>query len=551
MAKTTFILEADEAKAVKALLKVVDAQNKATAGMRKMGREGQQAGKSMETGLRSVASILGGLSVPAALMQGVRKVVQELEKVTALRKEMMGTAAFVEEQIMKIAHLRGDVSRKGLAAVRTEVEDISRQTAMPLEVTSEAFFLAESGMGKRTPEAKSAALAMAKFGAPAGLKPEEISQLPKLFKIWGADTEEKQLKMLGQLQMAAGESIAKTGPYLQAFIEPMVSGRIMGFKFEELLASMTAAVEATGGVAEAGTAMTATLLIGRGKTEKALKFLTESAKKRGVDFPKLEAPERLEFTRGLYQELEKAGPAALDVFITRVGGKGFKYIQQMFGEIGERKYQEVLPMINAATAELIRTMAEQYLDSISALTEQLKGRARRGETRIGIKYEPGTVLDEMVTNIIKQSEGSIKSWSELIDFSITPGFIKRSNVAGMLIRKNLELAIANAADDTTRQAELRNLWEESLIIKSFRAAPEFVEKAYRATEGLTLPEKYGQAEPGAGLYQRGYQTYFGLEDQTNALTEHTKAIKEHTAALKENTEAKKIPIYHSVPGPDE
>ena len=45
MAKTKFILEADEAKAVQAYLKVVEAQNKATAGMRKMNREGKATRK--------------------------------------------------------------------------------------------------------------------------------------------------------------------------------------------------------------------------------------------------------------------------------------------------------------------------------------------------------------------------------------------------------------------------------------------------------------------------------------------------------------------------
>lgn len=132
--KTTFILEADEAKAVGAFLKVVDAQDKTIAKSRQMSREGQKASKSMGTGFGSVARILGGLSIPAAFMQSIRKVVQEMEAVTALQKEMMGEAVKVEKTIMKIAHLHGDVSAGGRAIQRKRVGDIAKETAYLLKL---------------------------------------------------------------------------------------------------------------------------------------------------------------------------------------------------------------------------------------------------------------------------------------------------------------------------------------------------------------------------------------------------------------------------------
>ncbi len=62
MAKTSFILEADEAKAVAAFLKVVEAQGKATEGLRKMNREAAQTTQGaadLGNAFKSILPILG------------------------------------------------------------------------------------------------------------------------------------------------------------------------------------------------------------------------------------------------------------------------------------------------------------------------------------------------------------------------------------------------------------------------------------------------------------------------------------------------------------
>ncbi len=523
-------ISADPEQAIQGLSKIIDKQEVMINKLSKMNRESQQTTKTMDAGFKTVASTIGLLGLPAAFIKGIKDIVAEFEKAAQLQKEMYGTAATTEQQIIKIAHLRGDVSRESLKAVRQEVEEIAKQTAVSMEVASKAFFFAESGMGAKTPAARTAAKAIAKFAAPAALTPEEVSQLPKLFKAWGAGTPEAQFKLLGQLQKATALSIAETGPYLQAFMEPMVTGRVMGFKFSELLALMTAAVEATGGVEEAATAVSGTLLISRGKTKRGLEYLTEQARKRGVDFSKLEAPERLGFTRDLYQELEKQGPAALDLFVTRVGGKGFKYLQEMFGQVGEQKFREVQPEIESATGELIQAMADQYLTTISAITEQIKRRSQISAARIGEEKEPITVLEEMAKDILEKAKAGAKRW-ETIGFGLTPGFLgmERRSAEFLLIHENLRLALEQEPEGTQRRRELERLqeyipaqylWGIGGLGPAYRWEPEYVEKVYRATKGFTLSEKYKRymgTTAGHGpeytAYTRGYKTYFGISDR--------------------------------------
>ena len=116
-------------------------------------------------------------------------------------------------------------------------------------------------------------------------------------------------------------------------------------------------------------------------------------------------------------------------------------------------------------------------------------------------------------------------------------------VAEMLIAANLKLGLEAAPGGTRQRAELLALQKELPLIESFRLNPEFVRRAYLATEGFTLPERLGRRAdaPAATAYQRGFREYFGLSeeatgDQLKAVEEHTKALKEHAVALKGQTQ---------------
>lgn len=94
MAKTTFILEADEAKAVQAFLKLAEAQGKATDEVRKFNREGDNFGKGMVSGIGGIAA---GFGIATGAVELTRKtiglLVKELEDMRRKESEAAKTTA--------------------------------------------------------------------------------------------------------------------------------------------------------------------------------------------------------------------------------------------------------------------------------------------------------------------------------------------------------------------------------------------------------------------------------------------------------------------------
>jgi len=546
--KTTFVLEADEAKAVAAYLKVSDAQKQNIDNMRRMNRESQQTSKVMDSGFRAVASTLGLLSIPAAFIQQVRSVIAELEKAVKLRKEMGETALTVEQLGLKIAQLRGDVTKGGVAAVTKDMAEISKQAAVSLEVASKSLFYAESAMGAGTARAKSAAMAISKFAGPAGLTPEETMLIPKLFDIMRADTNAKQMQILNQLNAATIASIAETGAFIAPFMKPLVSDIQRGFTLPQSLARMVAAIQVTGSVEEAGTISATALDIAAGRTEQALKYYRRQARRKGVDYGTMTDPERYEFARSLYEEAAEAGPGAMDVMKTKVGAKGFRAIRAIFGETGKRKYFEVMPDIEAAiNSTIVEQLANQYLNLMTAESTQMTARKQITEALIGEKGRPGTVLEDMVEEILKQSKESKRGWGEHIGWNLPyllSGFSEKFHkhgIARSLIEENLLTGLKNLPRGTAQYGDLMDLLDKLSTITSFDYSinPEYIRRAYQATEGFTLLGKYGYAygplskEPSAGrayqIYGRGMESYFEIDNK--------ETIENQTEALKNNTEA--------------
>ncbi len=491
----------------------------------------------------SLTSWLAGAASIGTVIQGLRSIVAEMEKATQLRKGMQEVALTTEQLSMKIAHLRKDVSVGGVAAVTKDIADIAKQTAASMQAVGNILFFSESVMKPGGPAAKSAATVIAQFGAPAGLTPEETALMPAIFKITKADTNKKQMQIVNQLRAATAASIAETGEFIQPFIEPLTMGMQRGFTFSEVLAQMTSGILTSGGVEKGGTATRAAIEIATGKTKKALDFYYKEGKRRGVDYGEMSGAERYKFVSELYQEFEAAGPKKLDIFKTTVGGKGAKYLGAMFGEIGQAKYAEVLPEIEAAReSDAVQQMAKQYLTLMTAERMGQDRRRQMGEAGIGRKRRPEIVLEEMTTQILKQSKALTGGFGEVLGFAVTPKGIERHKTAAMLIRANLRLGLDTARGGSAWRAELLDLQKELPLIESFRLNPEFVQRTYRATEGFTLPERLGRRTdaPAATAYQRGFREYFGLSeeatgDQVKAVEEHTKALKEHAVALKEQT----------------
>lgn len=556
MAKTQFILEADEARAVQGFLKLIEAQDKTTAGLRKMNREGQKAGKSLRDVGSSISGWLSGFLSMAGVVQGLKEIVAEMEKATRLRKEMHDVALTTEQLTMKIAHLRKDVSEGGISAVTKDVAEISKQTAISLETAANALFMAESAMGPGTQRARTAALTIGQFAAPAGLMPEEVRLVPKIFDINRAYTKEQQLRILNQLQTATGASIAETGEFIQPFITPMTLAMQQGFTFEQSLAQMVAAIQTTGTVERAGTAARASLQIAGGRTKKALSFYQKEAGKRGIDFGRLTGPERYEFVRSLFMEAEAAGPEAMDVFKTTVGGKGFMFMQAMFGEAGRRKYFEVLPGIEAARgADSVQRMAEQYKRLLSAEATILQTQEQLAKSRIGRERRPGVILDQLTKSVLDEARALTRGYGEVAEFAVTPRRMEENIMARSLVRENILLALETAGKGTPERAQLLDLYKEMFWMKPLTGRPELLGRAYGLTGGFGMIEQRGRLadistikdvreELGfptsvedlarRGPYMRGLRHHYGIED-----------VKKQTILLEEIRDLLQIRVSNS------
>ncbi len=563
-AKTTFILEANEAKAVNAYLRVVDAQNKAITGTRKLTREGKGAGKSMEGIGRSIMGWAAGIASVATLRRGLRAVFDEMERIKEAQKTMYDAALTNEDRILKIAHLRGDLSKESRERIRKEIADLALETSVSLEVANKAKFYMESAYGTG-PAAATAALTEAKFAGPAGINPEEITVMPAILKKWEAETTEEQMKVFSQIYAGTKASLADVGQYLPQLIKAQSTAKESGFTLAETIALLTTAIEASG-LETAGKTLQSSILYGTGRTAKAHKYLSKEVAKKGKEWGEMGSVERYWFTADLYQELHEKGPAAEDVFKLALGGRGYQYFQQMFSKTAKRKYEETLPVIiETMTSNIIDVMAEQFKEWPKAAAARHATLAETGAATTGEAKEPFVELSKMSAKMIEQADAKVKGWGDIIRFGLTPEKIRGFNMAQNILQENLLLAIEAEGRGTAKREELSKLYFQTYQPSPFATRPDYLRDVYEATEGFELVSKKGrlvsdefrvEAEKEAGLlggerpehYTRGLEAYYGIAE---AMAEHAKAIQKNTAAINQFMEIMTTGTTSSRLSPDE
>lgn len=551
MADIKFQMEGEISDAARSLAEFIDLQEsvdkkfdgiaksagKASAAAGKFGRaKGKVKGikdevtgfnAAAEKAITSVKNWVGGFVGLSGVVRSIQNLVAEMEKARTLQKEMLGTAVDVEKTVMKTAHLRGDVSDAGIAAARSDIASVAQQAKVSLPVAAQIQFFSESAMGAGTVAAGTAAKNIAAFSGAAGLSPDEVKMIPKLFSVMKADTSAKQMKILNQVYKAAGGSIAETGEYLQPFISTAVSDIERGFTLPQSLARMTAAIETTGSVAEAGTASQRLADITAGRSERGLKFLTEQAAKKGVDFASLTDPQRMEFARAMYGDFKAAGQ--LDVLKTQLDVKGFASMRAMFSETGQRKYKQMLPQIEAAAgSDAVKRMAGQYE---STLTAQMIGRQTHQqltEAMTGRQRHIASDFEMMIDDIQRQAHAIPETFGESLTLAIDPESIERKKIARTLINQSLWKEYfaeqpLESGEMNPRQRRLMNLIMARPAIISQH--PEYLEQVYAETDGFAnMQGEEFRERAGHGIYSRALTQYF--EQLTGAVKENTKAIRD-------------------------
>jgi len=148
VAKTSFILEADEAKAVQAYLKVVEAQNKATEGQRRMNREGKEMDKSY-AGLRNITGELAGMVTGFfTVSSAVRLVIAEFEDMKRKGEEAFKSiTAYANDFSRNISGWLGvgrvDEAAAAIAALTKKIPELSM-------TSGQAILSAYGGTGPKT-----------------------------------------------------------------------------------------------------------------------------------------------------------------------------------------------------------------------------------------------------------------------------------------------------------------------------------------------------------------------------------------------------------------
>ena len=470
----------------------------ASAGMKEAGSAAGKTTKELSSmndmtarAATNITSWLGSFATIAAVTQGVRSLTAALRETSELQAEMFGTAVDLETQMIKIAQLRGDITPSGMAAVRADIADVRRKTHLSTEVTASSLFFAESSLGPGTAAAKSAATAMGVFAGPAGLTAEEVQLIPKLFSTQKADTYEKQMEVLNITKVGTGGSIAETGEYLEPYVNLAVILAEREFTLEQTTALMTAGIEAFG-PRKAGRATRIAVDIATGKTEASKKWLTERAAERGLDFRAMSSPERMDFTRSLYQEYRAADRK--EEFETGLNvGQSFQFVESILGEAATAKYNAMLPLVKEARKSTeVQEMGEQYPTTLKAVSTDLEEDKRLAEAETGEEKKTKVVLDRMTEAVLEQVHANVESFGEHIGLIATIG--EKRKVAEMIIRENFALAWEDVkkTEDPADDIRLKELYKKFDDIKILSTNLDFVEQAFIETEGFNLVRQKGR-----------------------------------------------------------
>jgi hypothetical protein len=448
------------------------------------------------------------------VVKSIQMMVSELQKASEIQKNMLGIAVDWEKETMKVAHLRGDVSESGVRAAQKDVADLAKKAGVSLEVASQIQFYSESALGSGTDVARTGAANIAGFAAAANLTPEEVKQIPKLFSVMRAGTDEEQKKILNQLYEATRQSIAESGEYIKPFISTAVGDVERGFTLSQSLARMTAAIETTGSVEEAATMSGRLADIAAGRTKKGLEFMTTEAGMRGLDYAGMTDPQRLEFSRRLYGEFK--GEGNMDVLKTQLDVKGFSAMRALFSDVGQEKYAAVLAGVRAAEErDTVERMAEQYKSSLTGMKTLQDVNVQIDKARSGRTAFASAMLEEQVKALEEQ-------------------FYAQADV-----RNKFASSLWNTV---TFGTGVRGIARESLITKGLSAAHE---EALRSGDTQAIEDIEAMQAQGMGVLKstESIDEFMRLTDNLNAMRRVNRAnsaskedMAAMTAALKENTE---------------
>jgi hypothetical protein len=533
MPKTTFILEADEAKAVGAFLKVVDAQNKSTDAMRKMGREGRDTQKSLD-GFGKVASqigmIAGGFIGATGAMEGARKVIRLLtgELVDLRRKETEAAQATMD-------YAKGFSEAIGDWLGPEKIDEAHAALTRLTKTIPELSFTAGKGIlgafGAAKPEAGLAeGLKAVQLAAPLAWGREQtaafVGELSQLFP-------GKEMEDLFDIAIGLQKRAGKRKEELTEAMKGVHKITAMGIAPEQALGALMAAFEEEQAGRAVGTLATIPAYFGKKVKRVPGKKLTEEQRIQLETFG---------MTEGEIFKWALANPEAVKTVLKTT----YATVAPMLKPGAIESWTKTVGTIQVENEYQKRIEAER--ESALAMTALISARREAAIEQLKIGYTSGGMVGftrKATYDLLASMPGIGKTERNLILSTI--------GVKGRLSGEYAETAVERLgqlqqtfAAPTYKRLRTGIPWDFLSPILPPSAWTE--ERNPRYTPDM--------AEAIGGLVRdiREQATAFKEMDQLNqpaVLQDHTKALREHTAALKENTQTKKTTIYQSKPGPDE
>lgn len=517
-----------------------------TTGEKTAGARGEMqlfstAAKSAAANVKMWVTGLVGIS---GAVRAMKALVEQMREVRELQKQMFGVTVTSEEMALKTASLHGDVSPQNLRAVENQQIKLAAKYNITRELAASIQFTSISAWGTG-PAGQASMESTAAFAGPQGLTADEVRNLPKFYKVIGADTKEKQLSALGGLYGGTKGSIVETGQMIDPLMTLLPPGMERGFTWQELQARHMGLIETLGPEKAAQAALILQEVTG-GKTEKAQKYLSRLAKKKGQDWGGMTGPERLEFMREYYHSIQDDTRKQDELTVAMGGARGTRILRYAFSEPVEKQEAFTLKKIREGeTSGVIEKMTADFAESDIAVSRRNALRKQTAEAETGRQKARATEFHDQVTEIHRQARANMSPDSRKWFLVRSVELEKRA-----ISRAYAEAALTGVLPDSPFYDEAQTLRDTMPSVLTTES--EWLTNLSRVTNrGRTA--RYGQiklgeiapTEPRGGApvygpvtderhFGGGFEAFFQAQSRMQeGATEQTQAIKETLGVLKE------------------
>ncbi|MBN1126920.1 MAG: hypothetical protein JXA82_18100 [Sedimentisphaerales bacterium] len=521
--------------------------------MQDLGRGGGKSGDEIKSGMdkakdsareagkvfRSVLGLFGMASLGGAAVATIRNIIKLLEEAKQLRQEFTGETLSLDRLAQPLASLRKDVSQAGIDAARRSIESVATETRLPHQTAERLLYFAESVYAPGSEQARTAAIESGKLAAAVGMDAEAAAKLPNILRLNNANTAQQQKVVLNKILAAASASVAEAPEYVASMPKMMGVGFGLGYNLDQVLANYNAMIAMHGGdTAEAATATLRGYAVTAGRQNKAMDFLGKHAAERGMDFRAMNDPQRREFVRQLYLELEAQGRKDE---MKELDAKGFQAILMMSSPQAREIEAGVAPKIAQAGQTLPgEAMFADYTSTRSAFDVENQLRAERAKAAAGRKHFVYSQFEQQVETINKLGKEDADTAKRMLFYATMHKGIEQRAVGYTYLYEQLAAEMEQTDRGSEKQKQLEELWDRLSRTNFLSTNKDLVNEVYESTQGFTaiqrLGEPYDANRLNPDLIDRGtLRSYQAQKVNEFFLSEQTG--KDLVRALEENTKA--------------